>query len=66
MKSYDHVYRKILKDLRQYLSERNSNKKLFYQDDDGTEIEASFDYVPTPDEVEGMLIFFNKDKIAHA
>ena len=63
MKSHEHIYKKILKDVNKYLSEKSKSKKLYYIDDEGEETEA---VVPTREEIEGLLIFLNKDKIPQA
>ena len=42
------------------------SKKLYYIDDEGEETEAVFEFVPTREEIEGLLIFLNKDKIPQA
>ena len=49
-----------------YVINNKNNKKLYYIDDDGEETEAVFDFVPSQEEIEGLLIFLNKDKIAQA
>ncbi len=66
MKSHDYIYRKILRDLEKYITQKTVEKKLHYVDDDGLETEAVFDYVPTKDEIEGLLIYLNKEKIPQA
>ena len=66
MKSHEHIYKKILKDVNKYLSEKSKSKKLYYIDDEGEETEAVFEFVPTREEIEGLLIFLNKDKIPQA
>ena len=66
MKSHEHIYKKILKDVNKYLSKKSKSKKLYYIDDEGEETEAVFEFVPTRDEIEGLLIFLNKDKIPQA
>ena len=65
MKSYEYIYEKILKDLEKYIS-KNKNNKLYYVDEDGLETEAVFDFTPTKDEIEGLLIYLNKEKIPQA
>ena len=59
-KSHEYIYRKILRDV------KRDRGKLYYIDDDGLETEATFDFIPTRDEIEGLLIFLNKDKIPQA
>ena len=66
MKSHDYIYKKILRDVNKYISKTRNDKKLFYTNDEGETLEAEFDFVPTREEIEGLLIFLNKDKIAHA
>ena len=66
MKSHEYIYKKILRDVKKYISNSKDNKKLYYIDDDGEETEAEFDLIPTHEEIEGLLIFLNKDKIAQA
>jgi len=66
MKSHDYIYKKILRDVKKYISKDDSDNRLHYIDDDGAETEAVFDYVPTKDEIEGLLIYLNKEKIAQA
>jgi len=66
MKDTDYIYGKILRDVKRYLSIIKDDTKLSYIDTDGDEFEAVFDDTPTGDEIEGLLIFLNKDKIAHA
>ncbi len=66
MKSHDYIYKKILRDVKKYTSNDTNNKKLYYINDDGEETEAVFDFIPTREEIEGLLIFLNKDKIAQA
>ena len=66
MKSHEYIYKKILRDVKKDISNNKNNKKLYYIDDDGEETEAVFDFVPSQEEIEGLLIFLNKDKIAQA
>jgi len=65
MKSHDYVYKKILRDVQKYIS-NTKNNKFYYVDEDGLETEAIFDFTPTRDEIEGLLIYLNKDKITQA
>ena len=65
-KSHEYIYKKILRDVKRYVSRKRNNSKLYYIDDDGLETEATFDFIPTRDEIEGLLIFLNKDKIPQA
>ena len=43
MKSHEYIYKKILRDVKKYISNSKDNKKLYYIDDDGEETEAVFD-----------------------
>ena len=65
-KSHEYIYKKILRDVKRYVSRKRNNSKLYYIDDDGLETEATFDFIPTRDEIEGLLIYLNKDKLAQA
>tara|TARA_Y100000593_G_C4256232_1_gene309800 strand:+ start:458 stop:661 length:204 start_codon:yes stop_codon:yes gene_type:complete len=62
----EYIYKKILKDVKRYLSDRRFKNKFRYIDDEGIETETIFEIPPTPEELEGVLIFLNKDKIAQA
>ena len=66
MKSHDYIYRKILRDVKKYISKNKIENKLYYVDEDGLETEAVFDFTPTKDEIEGLLIYLNKEKIPQA
>jgi hypothetical protein len=59
----DYIYYKILKDVKRHLSDSN---KVRYINEEGLETETVFDIPPTPEELEGLLLFLNKDKIAQA
>ena len=61
-KSHEYIYKKILRDVKRYVSRKRNNSKLYYIDDDGLETGMTFDFIPTRDEIEGLLIFLNKDK----
>ena len=63
MKFNDYIYQKILKDVERHLSGSN---KVRYINESGLETEMVFDIPPTPEELEGLLLFLNKDKIAQA
>ena len=63
MKFNDYIYEKILKDVERHLSDSN---KVRYINEEGLETETVFDIPPTPEELEGLLLFLNKDKIAQA
>ena len=62
----ENIYKKILEDVQRYLSEYSSKDSLHYINVDGIETEAVFEHPPTPEEIEGLLIFLNKEKIAQA
>ena len=66
MKSEDIVYRKILKDIEKYITEYRLKNKIHYVDDNGIETETIFEVPPTPEQLEGLLLFLNKEKIAQA
>ena len=66
MKSEDYIYRKILKDVERYITEDRLKNKIHYVDDNGIETETIFEIHPTPEELEGLLLFLNKEKIAQA
>jgi hypothetical protein len=59
----DYIYYKILKDVKRHLSDSN---KVRYINEEGLETETVFDIPPTPEELEGLLLFLNREKIAHA
>ena len=63
MKFNDNIYNKILQDVQRHLSGSN---KVTYINVEGIETETVFQIPPTPEELEGLLIFLNKDKIAQA
>ena len=63
MKFNDFIYHKILKDVERHLSGSN---KVRYINEAGLETETVFDFAPTPEELEGLLIFLNREKIAQA
>ena len=66
MKYPDIVYSKILKDVKRYMTEDRLKNKIRYVDDNGVETETIFEITQSPEELEGLLIFLNKDKIAQA
>ena len=66
MKSHDYIYEIILRDVKRSFSNKKGSGKLYYVDEDGLETEAVFDFTPTRDEIEGLLIYLNKDKLAQA
>jgi len=63
MKFNDNIYNKILRDVQRHLSGSN---RVTYINEEGIETETVFQITPTPEELEGLLIFLNKDKIAQA
>ena len=63
MKFNDYIYHKILQDVQRHLSGSN---KVQYINEDGIETETVFQVPPTPEELEGLLLFLNKEKIAQA
>ena len=66
MKSHDYIYKKILRDVKKYTSKNNNKNRFYYTDENGEETEAIFDLTPTKDEIEGLLIYLNKEKIPQA
>ena len=63
MKFNDYIYHKILQDVQRHLSGSN---KVQYINEDGIETETVFQVPPTPEELESLLIFLNREKIAQA
>jgi uncharacterized membrane protein len=63
MKFNDYIYHKILQDVQRHLSGSN---KVQYVNEEGVETETVFQVPPTPEELEGLLLFLNKEKIAQA
>ena len=59
-------YEKISNDVKKHFEEVKKKRKLFYVNDEGDTTEATFDYSPTKDEIESLLIYLNKDSIAQA
>ena len=59
----DFLYNKILQDVDKYDSGSN---KIVYTDIDGIETETTFQVPPSPEELEGLLIWLNKDKLPPA
>ena len=66
MSAEEYIYRKILKDVKRYITEDRRKNKIHYVDDNGIETETIFEIPPTPEELEGLLLFLNKEKIAQA
>ena len=63
MKFNDYIYHKILQDVERHLSGSN---KVRYINEAGLETETVFDFPPTPEELEGLLIWLNKENIPQA
>ena len=63
MKFNDYIYHKILQDVQRHLSGSN---RVQYINEDGVKTETVFQVSPTPEELEGLLIFLNREKIAQA
>ncbi len=59
----DILYEKILKDVDRYIS---GSSEVIYTDSDGIQTETIFRVPPTPQELEGLLIWLNKEHIAQA
>ena len=64
-KPIETIYKKILKDISRYDSGSSSNM-VNYKDSNGIETETRFRVPPTPRELEGLLIWLNKEYIAQA
>ena len=62
-KKNDILYEKILKDVDRYIS---GSSEVIYTDSDGIQTETIFRVPPTPQELEGLLIWLNKEHIAQA
>mgnify|MGYP001236646054 CR=1 FL=1 len=62
-KENDILYEKILKDVDRYIS---GSSEVIYTDSDGIQTETIFRVPPTPQELEGLLIWLNKEHIAQA
>ena len=59
----DDLYKKILEDVDRHLSGSN---KVVYTNSEGEQIETVFRFPPTPDELEGVFIWLNKENIPQA
>ena len=59
----DILYEKILRDVDRYISGSN---EVIYTDSNGIQTETIFRIPPTPQALEGLLIWLNKERIAHA
>ena len=59
----DILYEKILRDVDRYISGSN---EVIYTESNGIQTETIFRVPPTPQELEGLLIWLNKERIAHA
>ena len=66
MSPEEYIYRKILKDVERYITEDRLKNKIHYVDDNGIQTETTFEIPPTPEQLEGLLLFLNKEKIAQA
>ena len=66
MSAEEYIYRKILEDVKRYITEDRLKNKIRYVDDNGLETETIFEIPPTPEQLEGLLLFLNKEKIAQA
>ena len=66
MSAEEYIYRKILEDVKRYITEDRLKNKIRYVDDNGIETETIFEFPPTPEQLEGLLLFLNKEKIAQA
>ena len=66
MSPEEYIYRKILEDVKRYITEDRLKNKIRYVDDNGIETETIFEVPPTPEQLEGLLLFLNKDKITQA
>ena len=66
MSPEEYIYRKILEDVKRYITEDRLKNKINYVDDNGIETETIFEIPPTPEQLEGLLLFLNKDKITQA
>jgi hypothetical protein len=62
-KRLDFLYNKILQDVDKYSTGSN---KIIYTDLDGIQTETVFRVPPSPEELEGLLIWLNKDNLPHA
>ena len=59
----DDLYKKILEDVDRHLSGSN---KVVHTNSEGEQIETVFRFPPSPDELEGLLIWLNKENIPQA
>ena len=59
----DEIYKRILGDVKRHLSGSN---KVVHTNSEGEKIETVFRFPPTPDELEGLLIWLNKENIPQA
>ena len=69
-KKNDILYEKILRDVDRYVSgsirQAPVPNTVVYKDSNGIETETRFRVPPTPRELEGLLIWLNKEYIAQA
>ena len=59
----DDLYKKILEDVDRHLSGSN---KVVHTTSEGEQIETVFRFPPSPEELEGLLIWLNKENIPQA
>jgi len=59
----DILYEKILRDVDRYVSGSN---EVIYTNSTGIKTETIFKTCPTPQELEGLLLWLNKERIAQA
>ena len=64
-KPIETIYKKILKDISRYDSGSSSNM-VNYKDSNGIETETTFRVPPSPDELEGLLLWLNKEQLPQA
>jgi hypothetical protein len=63
-KENDILYEKILRDVDRYIS--GSDDAVIHTDSNGIQTETTFMAPPTPQEIESLLIWLNKERIAQA
>ena len=62
-KEIETLYNKILRDVNKHLSGSN---KVNYVDFNGIETETVFHIPPTPEELEGLLLWLNREQLPQA
>ena len=62
-KTTDELYNKILRDVNKHISGSN---KINYINSEGIQTESIFQRPPTPDELEGLLLWLNKETLPQA